>query len=153
MGKKRIQKQTNEEVLKEKEVLESAQRKATRAGEQIGARREEEGVAYVQSSYNNTLVSVTDRRGNMLAWSSAGALGFKGPKKSTPFAATKVAEAIAEKTKKYGIRKISVFVRGIGSGREAAVRGLGNSGFEILAIKDITPVPHDGCRPRKARRV
>ena len=151
MGKKKIQTQTTEEVLKEEAVLESAQKKA--AGVASKSKRTEKGRAYIQSSYNNTLVTITDDQGNVLANSSAGALGFRGPKKSTPYAATKVVETVTEKIKKIGLRQVKVFVKGIGSGREAAIRALASRGLDISSIKDITPVPHNGCRPRKIRRV
>ncbi len=112
-----------------------------------------EGNAYVQSSFNNTIVTITDLNGNMLAWSSAGSNGFKGAKKATPYAAQISAEAAVNKALLYGIEKLNVFVKGIGSGREQAVRGLHASGVNIESITDITPVPHNGCRPRKSRRV
>ena len=151
MGKKKIQTQTTEEVLKEEAVLESAQKKA--AGVASKSKRTEKGRAYIQSSYNNPLVTITDDQGNVLANSSAGALGFRGPKKSTPYAATKVVETVTEKIKKIGLRQVKVFVKGIGSGREAAIRALASRGLDISSIKDITPVPHNGCRPKKVRRV
>jgi len=112
-----------------------------------------EGRVYISSSYNNTVLTLTDAKGNVLAWASAGAIGFKGAKKSTPFAASKVAEGLTQAIKKIGIQKIAVFVKGIGSGRESAIRSLAGRGFEITAITDVTPVPHNGCRPPKARRV
>ncbi|MEK7503809.1 MAG: 30S ribosomal protein S11 [Patescibacteria group bacterium] len=112
-----------------------------------------EGRIYVSSSYNNTVMTLTDARGNVLSWASAGAIGFKGAKKSTPFAASKVAEGLTTTIKKIGIQKIAVFVKGIGSGRESAIRSLAGRGFDITAITDVTPIPHNGCRPPKARRV
>jgi len=111
------------------------------------------GRIYIQVSYNNTFITVTDEKGDVLAWSSAGSLGFKGPKKATPYAASKVAEAIIEKIKKNGFAEVEVFVTGIGSGRESAVRSLANHGLNIVYIKDITPIPHNGPRPKKVRRV
>lgn len=108
---------------------------------------------YIQSSYNNTIVTVTDLNGEVVASESAGAVGFKGPKKATPFAATKVIDSLMNKTQRLMIKEVNVFVKGVGSGREAAVRALVANGLEILLIKDITPIPHNGCRPRKARRV
>ena len=113
----------------------------------------DEGRVYIKSSYNNTIVSLTDLRGNVLTWASAGHVGFKGTKKSTPFAASKVAEMVAERAKKIGIVKVWVVIKGIGSGRESAMRSLAGRGLEILSIKDATPVPHNGCRPPKTRRV
>ncbi|MBI4133377.1 30S ribosomal protein S11 [Candidatus Uhrbacteria bacterium] len=112
-----------------------------------------QGHAYVQATYNNTLVTLTDPQGNVLAWSSAGHLGFKGPKKSTPYAASMVIRKLAEKVQGVGLRDLHVFVRGVGSGREAAVRGLNAQGFSVLTIKDITPIPHNGCRAPRPRRV
>ncbi len=152
MGKKKITKQTDEEVLKETEALEKTQQKAARSSASK-TKRIEKGLAYIRSSYNNVVIALTDQEGNVLAWSSSGSLGFKGPKKSTPFAASKVAEAVAEKVGKIGLRQIDVFIKGIGSGRESAIRALAARGFEVLSIKDITPVPHNGCRPPKPRRV
>ncbi len=113
----------------------------------------DEAKIYVTSTYNNTIISLTDLKGNVLTWVSSGNIGFKGTKKSTPFAASKVAEAVADRAKKIGVTKISVIVKGIGAGRESALRSLANRGLEILSIKDVTPVPHNGCRPKKARRV
>lgn len=152
MGKKRIYQKTEEEVLKETEKQQKAQNKAVGL---VSAKNAKviEGCAFVQATYNNTIVSLTDAVGNLLAWSSAGSLGFKGPKKATPFAAAKVSETVISKVKTRGLAKIKIYVKGIGSGRESAVRTLANSGMEILLIKDVTPVPHNGCRPPKPRRV
>jgi len=108
---------------------------------------------FIQSSYNNTIVSVADLAGNVLVWSSAGRVGFKGPKKSTPYAATMIVQDAADRVKRNGLRDVNVFVTGIGSGREAAVRALNANGFNVLQIKDITPIPHNGCRAKKPRRV
>ena len=110
------------------------------------------GQAHVQCTYNNTLVAFSDLGGKILAWSSAGSLGFKGAKKATPYAATQIVNAATEKVSKYGLREIEVYVKGVGSGREASIRALANNDFEIILIKDITPIPHNGCRPRKPRR-
>jgi small subunit ribosomal protein S11 len=111
------------------------------------------GQAHIQATYNNTIVTLTDQSGNVLAWSSAGAKGFKGPKKSTPYAAGIVVKDVADKVMDAGLQEVDVFVRGIGSGREAAVRALQANGFQVLSIKDVTPIPHNGCRPPKPRRV
>lgn len=111
------------------------------------------GRATVKCSYNNTLVSIADMNGGILGWSSSGLLGFKGAKKATPYAATQVVANVTEKVKKYGMKELEVFVRGVGSGREASVRALANNGFDLTSIKDITPIPHNGCRPKKPRRV
>ncbi len=111
------------------------------------------GIAHIQATYNNTMILITDERGNAIAWSSAGALGFKGTKKATPYAAARAAEVVAEKAKRIGIEEIAVMVKGIGSGRESAIRSLANHGLEISLIKDVTPIPHNGPRPKKVRRV
>ena len=112
-----------------------------------------QGQAHIKCTYNNTIISLTDRSGKVLAWSSAGSLRFKGAKKATPYAATQVVRDVAEKVKKYQLREVDVFVKGIGSGREASIRGLANNDLTILSIKDVTPIPHNGCRQRKPRRV
>ncbi|AKL98695.1 30S ribosomal protein S11 [Endomicrobium proavitum] len=109
--------------------------------------------AYILSTFNNTIVNITDERGNTLAWASAGGSGFKGTKKGTPFAAQMTAAAVGKKASDMGVKQVAVFVNGPGPGRETAIRGLQSSGLGITAIKDITPVPHDGCRPPKPRRV
>ena len=154
MGKKKVIKQTEEELLKEKDVLEAAQKKAGQAiSGKLKDKRIEKGRAYIHSSYNNIILTLTDQNGNVLAWASSGSLGFKGPKKATPFAASRVAEAIMEKVSKSGIRTIDVLVKGVGSGREATIRALASKGLEINSIKDVTPIPHNGCRPPKVRRV
>ena len=109
--------------------------------------------AYVQCSFNNTIVSITDDHGGVIAWASAGSVGFKGTKKGTPFAAQVTADRAAQKAKEMGVRQVIVFVRGPGSGRETAIRALQAAGFSITAIRDVTPIPHNGCRPPKPRRV
>ena len=111
------------------------------------------GVAHIQATFNNTIITITDVQGNAVAWSSAGSRGFKGSRKSTPFAAQLAAEDAAHKAKEHGMRSLSVYVTGPGSGREAALRALSTSGFKITHIRDVTPVPHNGCRPPKRRRV
>jgi small subunit ribosomal protein S11 len=113
----------------------------------------ERGQAHIQASFNNTLVTLTDQSGNAIAWSSAGSLGFKGSRKSTPFAAQMASEAAAKAAMEHGLKNVEVFVKGPGSGREAAIRALQSAGLEITMIKDITPIPHNGCRPPKRRRV
>jgi small subunit ribosomal protein S11 len=110
------------------------------------------GAAHIKSTFNNTIVTITDLEGNTLAWASAGNVGFKGSRKSTPFAAQLAAEAAARKAQEHGVRKVDVFVKGPGSGRETAIRSLAATGLEILGIQDVTPVPHNGCRPRKRPR-
>jgi small subunit ribosomal protein S11 len=109
--------------------------------------------AYVQSSFNNTIVSITDEQGQVIVWSTAGACGFKGTKKGTPFAAQITADTAAKKAIEVGVRQVHVLVKGPGSGRETAIRGLQGAGLAILSIRDVTPIPHDGCRPPKPRRV
>ncbi len=113
----------------------------------------EKGMAHIQSTFNNTIVTISDTHGNAIAWSSAGALGFKGSKKSTPFAAQSTAEAAAKGAMEHGVRSVEVFVKGPGAGRESAIRALQAAGLEITLIKDVTPIPHNGCRPPKRRRV
>jgi small subunit ribosomal protein S11 len=149
MGKKKVIKKTAEEVLKDQERLSVAQSKAQ---EKKTHQKLTRGQAYIKSTYNNTIITLTDSLGNVIAWSSAGAVGFKGPKKATPYAASRVVEILIERVKKTGLSAIEVFVKGIGSGRESAIRALAASGMEILSIKDVTPLPHNGPRPKKARR-
>ena len=111
------------------------------------------GVAHVNASLNNTMITITDAQGNTIAWSSSGTMGFKGSRKSTPFAAQVAAEDVGKKAAEHGVRTIEVEVSGPGSGRESALRALQASGFQITSIRDVTPIPHNGCRPRKRRRV
>lgn len=111
------------------------------------------GVAHVNSTYNNTLVTISDAQGNVISWSSAGLQGFKGSRKSTPYAAQMAAEDAGRKAQEHGVREVEVLVKGPGTGRESALRALGMIGLTIRSIKDITPIPHNGCRPRKRRRV
>lgn len=122
-----------------------------------GKRRErknvEHGTAHIRSSFNNTIVTITDRQGNALSWASAGELGFKGSKKSTPFAAQSAADTAAKAAMEHGLKTVEVLVRGPGAGREAAIRALQAAGLEVSLIKDETPIPHNGCRPPKRRRV
>ncbi len=111
------------------------------------------GVAHIQATFNNTIVTITDPRGNAIAWSSAGVQGFKGSRKSTPYAAQTAVEDAAKKAMEHGMRSIEVYIKGPGSGRESALRGLQSAGFNVTLIRDVTPVPHNGCRPPKRRRV
>lgn len=111
------------------------------------------GIAHIRSTFNNTIVTISDRQGNVIAWSSAGNMGFKGSKKSTPFAAGIAAEQAARSAMEHGVREIEVYVKGPGSGRESAIRSLQAAGLEVSLIKDVTPIPHNGCRPPKRRRV
>lgn len=150
MGKKRIIQKTEEELVKEREKVDTAVKKEIK----IETReRIKEGRVYVFSSYNNTIITLTDTQGNVLNWVSAGSIGFKGSKKSTPFAASKVADVISQTVRKLGIEKVQIFIKGIGSGRDSAIRSLAVRGLDIVSVKDITPIPHNGCRPRKVRRV
>ena len=128
------------------------------AKKQVRTRRRERknidtGVAHIRSTFNNTLVSITDTAGNLISWSSAGAMGFKGSRKGTPFAAQQAAEVAARAAMEHGMRSIEVYVKGPGGGREAAVRSLQATGLEVNMIKDVTPIPHNGCRQPKRRRV
>jgi len=151
MGKKRIIQKTESESLEEKkEETEIAIKK-----ELIKEipHKTKEGKIYISSSYNNTIIVLTDLKGNVLVQVSAGSLGFKGTKKSTPFAASKVAEALVLAAKKLGVETVQILIKGIGSGRDSAMRSLMSHGLEIISIKDITPIPHNGCRPVKVRRV
>lgn len=149
MGKKRV-------ITKGDESKNDGKSKAAEAGgfQAAGGRgKYARGIAHIRATYNNTMITVTDDKGNALATSSAGALGFSGAKKATPFAAARVAEFVVEKIRKSGIQEVAVRVRGVGSGRDSAVRALANQGLNIISIKDITPVPHNGPRPKKVRRV
>lgn len=111
------------------------------------------GRAYIQATYNNTIVSLTDAQGNVISWASAGLLGFKGPRKSTPYAASLIVKHVIDRVKEMGLRSVDVFIKGVGSGREAAVRALNANNINVLSIKDVTPIPHNGVRPPKVRRV
>lgn len=131
---------------------------ATKKGKSTRVRRRvrkniERGQAYISSTFNNTMVTLTDTQGNVISWASAGQLGFRGSRKSTPYAAQQAAEEAAKKAMEHGLRTVEVFVKGPGSGREAAIRSLQASGLEVNMIKDVTPIPHNGCRPPKRRRV
>lgn len=118
-----------------------------------GRKNISEGVVHIHSTFNNTIVTITDYQGNVISWSSAGSLGFKGSRKGTPFAAQQAADSAAKKAMDHGLRTVQIFVRGPGAGRESALRALQSAGFNISLIKDVTPIPHNGCRPPKRRRV
>jgi small subunit ribosomal protein S11 len=150
MGKKHVIKKSEEEILKEREKVDEALKKEVKVET---TRKIREGRIYISSSYNNTIMTLTDQKGNVLCWTSASNIGFKGTKKATPFAASKVAEAMVQRAKKLGVENVEVFVKGIGSGRESAIRSLAVRGLNIISIKDMTPIPHNGCRPPKVRRV
>ncbi len=135
-----------------------AKAKTNTRGKQARIRRRdrkqiEQGQAYINSTFNNTMVMLTDMNGNAISWSSAGQLGFKGSRKSTPFAAQQAAEEAAKKAMEHGLKTVEVYVKGPGSGRESAIRALETEGLQIVRIKDVTPIPHNGCRPPKKRRV
>jgi small subunit ribosomal protein S11 len=151
MGKKHVIETNQEEAIKEQEKIDKSVNKEVKVKSVLAGIHE--GKIYVSSTYNNTIVTLTNLKGQVLAWKSAGAVGFKGTKKSTSFAASRVAETIANYCKKVGIDKIEVLIKGIGAGRESAVRTLVAQGLNIVSIKDATPVPHNGCRPKKTRRV
>ena len=118
-----------------------------------GRKNISEGIVHIHSTFNNTIVTISDYQGNTIAWSSAGTMGFKGSRKGTPFAAQQAADSAAKKAMEHGVRSVQVFVRGPGAGRESALRALQAAGFNISLIKDVTPIPHNGCRPPKRRRV
>jgi small subunit ribosomal protein S11 len=150
MGKKHVIKKTEEEMIKEGEAVEKAIQKDSKVSKVAAGK---EGRIYIFSSYNNTIISLTDPNGNVSASKSSGKLGFKGTKKSTPFAASKVAETVGQIAEKMGVKRLHVTVKGVGSGRESALRSIANQGFEILSIKDATSIPHNGCKPKKPRRL
>ncbi len=133
------------EVEQPKPVASNKKKKAVR---QVSL-----GRAYIQATYNNTIVTFTDQNGNALAWASAGGCGFKGPKKATPYAASIIVKTAAEKVARYGVKEVNVYVKGVGAGRESAIRAINANNITVLNIKDITPIPHNGCRQKKPRRV
>lgn len=143
MGKKKVAQKSGGEGIEG----------APKAVVKESSKKYDNGRVYVNASYNNTVISVTDEKGNVLAWGSAGSLGFTGPKKATPFASSKVVAALAEKLRKSGPVHVEVYLNGVGGGRDSAVRSLSNQGFDVVSIKDVTPVPHNGPRRAKVRRV
>jgi small subunit ribosomal protein S11 len=148
MGKKRVIEKIEQDLLKDVALVKEKKELKVGVPQKI-----KEAKIYIFSSYNNTIITLTDIKGNVLAWVSAGSIGFKGTKKATPFAASKVAEVVSEICRKLGVDKVQVMVKGVGAGRESALRSLAARGFDIISIKDITPIPHNGCRPPKVRRV
>lgn len=148
-----------EEVGASESKKESETKKGKKAAKPRGRAKKKDvkqipvGLAFVQATYNNTMVTLTDPNGNVLAWSSAGKMGFKGPKKATPYAASVIVKNVVEKVFPYGLKEVSVFMKGVGSGRDGAVRALHANNINITTIKDVTPIPHNGCRPVKVRRV
>jgi len=160
MGKKKVTTQTGDVAAKAPAKAPATKAPAANAAAGTAtpavvkkSKKVEQGKVYVNATYNNTVVTITDVSGNVIAWASAGSLGFSGPKKATPFASSKVIAALVEKTQNTGLRDIQVIVKGIGSGRDSAIRSLINHGYNILSIKDATPVAHNGPRPAKVRRV
>ena len=141
-----VEKSGEEVASKGKKVPKAKKKKAAKRNVPIGR-------AFIKATYNNTMITLTDQNGGVIAWSSAGLNGFKGPKKATPYAATIIVKQAADKAKEYGLKDVSVFVKGVGLGREAAVRALNANGLNVISIKDVTPIPHNGCRRRKPRRV
>lgn len=151
MGKKKIAEQSSNIPAEGKTAGKTAVSEAPSSAKK--SKKIQAGKVYIKSSYNNTIVSVTDTSGNLITWASAGSLGFSGPKKATPFASSKVVAVIAERLKNTGPTDIEIIARGVGSGRDSAIRSLINQGFNVVSIRDVTPVPHNGPRPKKVRRV
>jgi small subunit ribosomal protein S11 len=144
------------DAAEEKKSEGSADAKAAEraaARKRRGRKNIAEGVVHIHSTFNNTIVTITDYQGNVISWSSAGAMGFKGSRKGTPFAAQQAADSAAKKAMDHGLRSVQIYVRGPGAGRESALRALQSAGISISLIKDVTPIPHNGCRPPKRRRV
>ncbi|MDO8265088.1 MAG: 30S ribosomal protein S11 [Candidatus Parcubacteria bacterium] len=151
MGKKHIIQKTEKELIEERAKVDAKVQKESEA--KAPTRKIRDGRVYIFASYNNTIMTLTDASGNALGWLSAGSIGFRGTKKATPFAASKVAEALYQIASKIGIEKIEIKIKGIGSGRESAIRSLAARGLEITSIQDKTPIPHNGTKPPKVRRV
>jgi small subunit ribosomal protein S11 len=147
-----LEEKTNQTPGAKEAVKDAATKVAPKKGKKI-VKQVLRGNAYVQATYNNTIITITDVNGNVLGWSSAGVTGFKGPKKSTPYAATVVVKDLMNKIADYGVKEVNVFVKGIGGGRESAIRALHSNGLNVVGITDTTPIPHNGCRPRRRRRV
>lgn len=152
MGKKKIIEKIGKEPSLDKEKKEK-QESAVPKIISGGGKKIESGKIYINASYNNTVITITDLQGNVLAWISAGSMGFSGPKKATPFAAAKAVEAVSEKVRHSGPVNVSIIVKGVGAGRDSAIRSFIHKGFNVLSIKDLTPIPHNGPRPPKRRRV
>lgn len=146
--KEKVEDKTKAEEAPVLTSQEAVQKRTKKIKRQIS-----KGRATIKCTYNNTMVSISDSGGSVLGWASSGLLGFKGAKKATPYAATQVVGNVSEKVRKYGVKELEVYVRGVGSGREASIRALANNGFDLILIKDVTPIPHNGCRSKKPRRV
>ncbi len=151
MGKKRVAQKTEEELLAEKDEREKAIKEKEKTAVKKG--RVKQGRIYISASYNNTVITLTDESGNTLAWVSAGSLGFKGTKKATPYAASRIATVVGSKAEKIGVQEVDIYVKGVGSGRNSALKSLSARTMKIKSISDVTPIPHNGCRPPKPRRV
>ena len=151
MGKIRVAEKTTDDTLAESEKQQNILTQARKKGKSKN-RKFELGNVYISASYNNIAVSFADSNGNIIAWATSGSVGFKGPRKATPYAASKVVDMLKEKLARYDFGEVHIFVKGIGTGRDATIRSIVNAGFNITAIKDTTPIPHNGCRPKKPRR-
>lgn len=147
------EKNTKKEDKKTEKTAKQADKKAVAKKSKSKRRSVPTGNAYINASYNNTIITLTEPNGDTISWASAGASGFKGTRKSTPYAAQVAAEKAVEKAKVFGLQKVHVFVKGVGSGREQSIRGLVASGLDVISINDMTPIPHNGCRKKKQRRV
>src|SRR3989344_1161694 len=150
MGKKKVAEQTGDMTPKAQAAGDAP---AAKAASGKKAKHVESGRVYINSSYNNTVITITDHHGSVIAWATAGSIGFSGPKKATPFAASKIIGVLSEKMRALGMQSVDVVLKGIGGGRDSSLRSLVNQGFAITSIKDVTPIPHNGPRPRKTRRV
>lgn len=151
--KKEVEKKTDKKAEELKaEKTEGTEEVVKKKNKKI-KRQISKGKAMIKCSYNNTIVSITDLNGGVLGWASSGLLGFKGAKKATPYASSQVVANVTEKVKKFGVKELEIYVKGVGSGREASIRALANNGFDLVSIKDVTPIPHNGCRAKKPRRV
>ncbi|MCX6791323.1 MAG: 30S ribosomal protein S11 [Candidatus Gribaldobacteria bacterium] len=153
MGKKRIIQKDEKELIAEREKVDKNIAKGAVSSSASSSRNLGKGRVYVNATYNNTIISLTDSMGNVLFWKSAGSIGFKGTKKGTSFASSQVAQAIVQAARQFRIQQVEVYLKGIGGGRDSALKTIVNQGIEVEAIKDVTPVPHNGCRPKKPRRV
>ncbi len=148
MGKKRVIEKSEEEIIQEKDKIDASKKKKVKTKK----KGLDYGCIYISASYNNTMMTLTDKQGKVLSWATAGNLGFKGTKKATPYAASEVANTLCEKAEKMGMKEVDIFVKGVGSGRSSALRALAARNVIINRIKDITSIPHNGCRPKKPRR-
>lgn len=151
MGKKKIVKQSITDILKEEQSSEVKPVKDSVRVKKV--KHIDLARIYINATYNNTIITVTDSNGNVLCWASSGSVGFSGPKKATPFAASKVASIISERLHSFDTKKIEIYVKGVGSGRDSAIRSLTGEDFDVILLKDVTPIPHNGPRPPKVRRV